>query len=211
MQGNVFALILHASLLVKIVLLVLSGLSLFCWTVILAKYYLLTTAQRASQTFLSAVETARDAKTLLETANSLPQSPLANIFKAAHPDLSHLSREDARAVWGEYQAEQVERLRAHMVFLATTGSAAPFIGLLGTVWGIMDAFQGIGESGSAALAVVAPAIAEALVTTAAGLGVAIPAVMAYNFYVNWIRQLTAEMDACSEKLLRRLYRRSHES
>ena len=206
MQGNVFALILHASLLVKIVLFVLGGLSLFSWTVILAKYYLLTTTQRASRTFLQAVETARDVKTVLEAAEGLPQSPVANIFKAAYPELGHTGREDARDVFREYQAEQMEQLRAHMVFLATTGSAAPFIGLLGTVWGIMDAFQGIGESGSAALAVVAPAIAEALVTTAAGLAVAIPAVMAYNFYVSRIRKLTAEMDVCMEKLLRRFYR-----
>jgi biopolymer transport protein TolQ len=205
MQGSALELIFHASWVVKIVLLVLAGFSLFSWTVIFAKYFVLTAALRASPAFRQAVETAQDVKAVLETANQFPQSPSANLYKSAHPALSRLSREDARGVLREAQAQQAEQLRSHMTFLATTGSAAPFIGLLGTVWGIMDAFQGIGETGSASLAVVAPAIAEALVATAAGLAVAIPAVMAYNFYVNMLRQLNVEMDACSEKLLRRFH------
>jgi len=206
MQGNTLQLVLHASLLVKSILLVLGVFSLFTWTIIFAKYYVLTVAQRTSETFLQAVETAKDAKTLLDIADGLPQSPVANLFKAAYPELGHVSREEARGVLREFEMEQAQQLRSHMTFLATTGSSAPFIGLLGTVWGIMDAFQGIGATGSASLAVVAPAIAEALVATAAGLAAAIPAVMAYNFYVNWIRQLTVEMDVCSEKLVRRFHR-----
>ena len=205
MQGNAFELIFHASWVVKIVLLVLGGFSLFSWTIIIAKYFVLTAALRTSSAFRQAVDAAQDAKALLETAKDFPQSPSANLYKAAHPALSRLSREDARGVLREAQAQQAEQLRSHMTFLATSGSAAPFIGLLGTVWGIMDAFRGIGETGSASLAVVAPAIAEALVATAAGLAVAIPAVMAYNFYVNMLRQLNVEMDTCSEKLLRRFH------
>ena len=205
MQGNAFELILHASWVVKIVLLVLTGFSLFSWTIIIAKYFVLTAALRTSSAFRQAVDTAQDAKAMLEAAKQFPQSPSANFYKAAHPSLSRLNREDARGVLREAQAQQAEQMRSHMTFLATTGSAAPFIGLLGTVWGIMDAFRGIGETGSASLAVVAPAIAEALVATAAGLAVAIPAVMAYNFYVNMLRQLNVEMDTCSEKLLRRFH------
>ena len=91
-------------------------------------------------------------------------------------------------------------MHSHLIILATTGSTAPFIGLLGTVWGIMDAFRGIGAAGSASLAVVSPAIAEALIATAAGLAVAIPAVMAYNFYVNWVGRMTVELDHVSEEL-----------
>ncbi len=206
MQGNVLELVLHASWLVKVVLLVLGVFSLFTWAIIFAKYYTLTVAQRTSQAFLRAVETAQDAKTLLEIANGFPQSHVANLFKEAYPELGRGGREEARAVLKEYQTEQAQQLRSYMTFLATTGSTAPFIGLLGTVWGIMDAFQGIGVTGSASLAVVAPAIAEALVSTAAGLAAAIPAVMAYNFYVHWIRQLTMEMDVCAEKLVRRFHR-----
>lgn len=211
MQGNVLELVLHASVLVKIVLLVLGIFSLFTWTIIFAKFYILTAAQRASQVFLRAVDTAQDAKALLAIATGLPQSPLATLFKSAYPELGRVSREDGRGVLREFEAAQVEQLRSHMTFLATTGSSAPFIGLLGTVWGIIDAFQGIGATGSASLAVVAPGIAEALVATAAGLAAAIPAVMAYNFYVNWIRQMAVDMDVCSEKVLRRFHRRSHEN
>ena len=205
MQGNALELILHASWIVKIVLLVLGGFSLFSWTIILAKYFVLTAALRASSAFRQAVDAAQDAKAVLEAAKQFPQSPSANLYTAAHHALSRLNREEARGVLREAQAQQAEQLRSHMTFLATSGSAAPFIGLLGTVWGIMDAFRGIGETGSASLAVVAPAIAEALVATAAGLAVAIPAVMAYNFYVNMLRQLNVEMDTCSEKLLRRFH------
>ena len=205
MQGNALELIVHASWVVKIVLLVLGGFSLFSWTIIIAKYFVLTAALRTSSAFRQAVDAAQDAKAVLETAKQFPQSPAAALYILAHPALHRLSREDARGVLREAQAQQAEQLRSHMTFLATSGSAAPFIGLLGTVWGIMDAFRGIGETGSASLAVVAPAIAEALVATAAGLAVAIPAVMAYNFYVNMLRQLNVEMDTCSEKLLRRFH------
>ncbi len=85
--------------------------------------------------------------------------------------------------------------------LATTGSTTPFIGLFGTVWGIMDAFRGIGMRGSATLAVVAPGISEALIATAAGLAAAIPAVVAYNYYINRIKVLSAEMENFSAELL----------
>ena len=99
------------------------------------------------------------------------------------------------------EALETEKLHARLTFLATTGTTAPFIGLLGTVWGIMNAFQGIGATGSASLAVVAPGIAEALVTTAAGLAAAIPAVIAYNYYLSRARKMTIEMEDFSEELL----------
>ena len=91
-------------------------------------------------------------------------------------------------------AEQVRRLERNMPWLATTGSVTPFIGLFGTVWGVMDAFSGLGEAGSASLRVVAPGIAEALITTAAGLFTAIPAVIAYNQFLSQIRGLATRMD-----------------
>jgi biopolymer transport protein TolQ len=92
-------------------------------------------------------------------------------------------------------------LERSLGFLATTGSTTPFIGLFGTVWGIMDAFRGIGMRGSATLAVVAPGISEALIATAAGLAAAIPAVVAYNYYINRIKVLSAEMENFSSELL----------
>ncbi|MBU2482437.1 MAG: MotA/TolQ/ExbB proton channel family protein, partial [Proteobacteria bacterium] len=96
---------------------------------------------------------------------------------------------------------EVRRLAQLVPFLATAGNTAPFIGLFGTVWGIMDTFQGIGLSGSASLAVVAPGISEALVATAAGLAVAIPAVIAYNYFTDRIRTLDSELQSFSSDLL----------
>jgi biopolymer transport protein TolQ len=96
---------------------------------------------------------------------------------------------------------EIHRLEKFLTFLATTGSTAPFIGLFGTVWGIMDAFHGIGKTGSASLAVVAPGISEALVATAIGLVAAIPAVVAYNHFVNKVNVLSGEMDNFSQEFL----------
>ena len=200
MQGTLFELIFHAGLLVKAVLLVLLFLSVLSWSIIIAKYYSLTVAAKDSVAFVDALEAARDPKPLVETASHLTRSPLARLFLAAHDELSHRHRDDARKIFARHEAREEARLHDYLIVLATTGATAPFIGLLGTVWGIMDAFRGIGAAGSASLAVVAPAIAEALITTAAGLAVAIPAVMAYNFYVHWVGRMTVELDHVSEDL-----------
>ena len=96
---------------------------------------------------------------------------------------------------------EVTRMERYLPFLATTASAAPFIGLFGTIVGIMSAFHGIGQQGSASLAVVAPGISEALIATAAGLGAAIPAVMGYNFFINRTRRLATEMDGFTLELV----------
>jgi biopolymer transport protein TolQ len=101
---------------------------------------------------------------------------------------------------------EIARLERYLPFLATTASAAPFIGLFGTVWGVMTAFHGIGQQGSASLAVVAPGISEALVATAAGLGAAIPAVIGYNYFVNRVKQWATEMDGFRLDLLNLLTR-----
>ena len=106
---------------------------------------------------------------------------------------------------------EIERMERYLPFLATTASSAPFIGLFGTVWGIMTSFQSIGAQGSANLAVVAPGISEALVATAAGLGAAIPAVMGYNFYVNRVKYWASEMDGFSLDLLNALARSSQKT
>src|SRR5437588_119544 len=98
-------------------------------------------------------------------------------------------------------SSEVARMERYLPFLATVASSAPFIGLFGTVWGIMTAFQGIGQQGSANLAVVAPGISEALIATAAGLGAAIPAVMGYNFFVNRVRHWATEMEGFTMDLL----------
>ena len=194
---STWQLILHASLVVKLILVILAGFSVFSWALILQKYLMLRAATRQSAAFLRAFEAGGTRASLAELARSLPASPAAQVFQAALEPSGTLAGD---RIVQRAAAAAVEGLHAYLTFLATTGATTPFIGLLGTVWGIMDAFRGIGAAGSASLAVLAPAIAEALVTTAAGLLAAIPAVIAYNAFLHWIRHLAAQTEAFTEQL-----------
>ncbi|MDP3259753.1 MAG: MotA/TolQ/ExbB proton channel family protein, partial [Thermodesulfovibrionales bacterium] len=142
----------------------------------------------------------RDLKGLLAAARALNLSPLSNIFKFTSSE-NIVDKAEIKRSLRRFSALESAKLEKYLSFLATTGSTTPFIGLFGTVWGIMNAFRGIGAAGSASLAVVAPGIAEALITTAAGLAAAIPAVIAYNYYLSRARQLIIEMEDFSEELL----------
>ena len=157
-------------------------------------------------------------------ARKLRESPLAQLYSAAYHEVSGVPEvadpvlDDGDEGLPADRLEAVHRalrraaglevaaLERYLPFLATTASAAPFIGLFGTVWGVMTAFHGIGTQGSASLAVVAPGISEALVATAAGLGAAIPAVMGYNYFVNRVRHWATEMDGFMLDLLNILSR-----
>src|SRR5438046_700910 len=121
-------------------------------------------------------------------------------------DVGGVGVEVAQRAMRRAAGHEVSRLERYLPFLATTASAAPFIGLFGTVWGIMAAFQGIGQQGSASLAVVAPGISEALIATAFGLGAAIPAVIGYNYFVNRVKHWSAEMDGFALDVLNLLAR-----
>ncbi len=202
MQDTILQLVLHAGLLVKVVLLILILFSVICWGIILYKHYALGAAGKESDRFVASFENTRDLKAVLEAAKKMRWSPLANVFKNVFATAQRRThREEIRRSLRRYEALESERLHSYLTFLATTGTTAPFIGLFGTVWGIMNAFRGIGAAGSASLAVVAPGIAEALITTAAGLAAAIPAVMAYNYYLSRARRMTVEMEDFSEELL----------
>ncbi len=195
----------------KIVLVTLLLFSLASWSVILAKWRELTAAQRASERFLRVF---RRASRLNEAAEAAPRhrsSPLAAMFQAGYTELEanikaarksagpettlriksldNVSRALERAVGSEQ-----ERLQRALPLLATTASVTPFIGLFGTVWGIMNTFHAIGVTGSTSIVTVAPGIAEALVNTAAGLLAAIPAVIAYNHLLAHVRHLRRKMD-----------------
>jgi biopolymer transport protein TolQ len=157
-------------------------------------------------------------------ARKFRESPLAQLYAAAYAEISGLPEGSDPVIDDGDEGLPTERLEAvhramrraaglevaalerYLPFLATTASAAPFIGLFGTVFGIMSAFHGIGTQGSASLAVVAPGISEALVATAAGLGAAIPAVMGYNYFVNRVRHWATEMDGFILDLLNILSR-----
>ena len=201
MQDTALQLILQAGVLVKLVLLVLLSFSIISWAIIFYKQTALRAASKESESFLGAFRGHTDVKALSASARLMRASPLARVFIAVYDEPGRVNREEIRRSLRRYEALEGARLHSYLTFLATTGSTAPFIGLLGTVWGIMNAFRGIGAAGSASLAVVAPGIAEALITTAAGLAAAIPSVMAYNYYLSRARRLTIEMEDFSEELL----------
>ena len=205
---DALALVWQASWVVQLVLLLLVFLSVLSWTVIFFKWRELRRAEQDSEAFLEVYhEGSLDAA--YEAARDLDRSPLSSIFLAAYSEMNRMTRFSgapgpasleeshiqalARQI-GWTGAREALRLESRLSFLATTGSAAPFIGLFGTVIGIINAFQGIGQAGSASLAVVAPGIAEALIVTAIGLFAAIPATIFYNHFVGELRGLTAAID-----------------
>lgn len=197
-------LMLEAGAVVKGVLLILFSFSAFSWAIIGYKYWFFTLAARQSEEFLSAFRQRQATKALgelLPMAKACPVSPLANVFHAVIEDHPSRQVDESRRLVSRYEALESAKLDSKLTFLATTGSTTPFIGLFGTVWGIMDSFRSIGSAGSASLAVVAPGIAEALIATAVGLAAAIPAVVAYNYYLSRSRRLTIAMEDFSEELL----------
>lgn len=190
----------------RIVLLILLGFSLFSWAVIYQKYRLFTLIDSDTRKFLKAFRTGKTLPEPGSLGTAAPASPLVPVYLAGYRELSaqisganpHGGQlKSANAVSVSMQlaaAEEVRKLERWMSWLATTGSVTPFIGLFGTVWGVMDAFFGLGTTGAASLRAVAPGIAEALITTAAGLFTAIPAVIAYNHYLTHIKELAGRMD-----------------
>ncbi len=200
MQNSAIQLILQAGIVVKLVLVILLFFSIVSWAIIFYKHRYLTKANKETDIFLKSYNSSRDIKSLFLASRSLALSPFANIFRSTYAD-GLRDRAETKRMLRRYEALESAKLEKYLSFLATTGSTTPFIGLFGTVWGIMNAFRGIGAAGSASLAVVAPGIAEALITTAAGLAAAIPAVIAYNYYLSRARQMIIEMTDFSEELL----------
>lgn len=200
MQHTVIQLILQAGYVAKAVMLLLLFFSVFSWAIIFYKHRYFSRASRESESFLKAFRSGRDVKGLFSAAKGFKLSPLSNVFRAVYSDENRTNKDEIKRLLRRYEALEAAKLESYLNFLATTGSTTPFIGLFGTVWGIMNAFRGIGAAGSASLAVVAPGIAEALITTAVGLVAAIPAVVAYNYYLSRARGLIIEMEDFSEEL-----------
>jgi biopolymer transport protein TolQ len=214
---DALSLVWQASWLVQLVLLLLMLLSVISWAIILVKWRELRRAQQDSEAFLEVYQEG-SADAAYQLARDLDRSPLASIFVSAYGEMNRMARLTGGAltesqaqtlarVVGWAASREALRLERGLSFLATTGSAAPFIGLFGTVIGIIDAFQGIGRAGTASLAVVAPGIAEALIATAVGLFAAIPATVFYNVFVGQLRGVAASIDLfandCRGDLLRR--------
>ena len=201
MNNSVIQLILNAGYIVKAVLLILMSFSVISWAIIFFKQKYFLRANRESEQFQRIYRSNRDSKSLFQATRSLTLSPIANVFRAVYTDEAKKDKNEIKRLLRRYETLESVKLEKYLNFLATTGSTAPFIGLFGTVWGIMNAFHGIGSAGSASLAVVAPGIAEALIATAVGLAAAIPAVIAYNYYLSMSRKMIFEMEDFSEDLL----------
>jgi biopolymer transport protein TolQ len=201
MNDSAVQLILQAGFVVKGVLLILLFFSVVSWAIIFFKQRYFSRASRESERFLTAYTSAKNGKELFQATRSLLVSPIANLFRAVYSDELRRERGEAKRLLRRYGALESAKLEKYLNFLATTGSTTPFIGLFGTVWGIMNSFRSIGTAGAASLAVVAPGIAESLIATAAGLAAAIPAVIAYNYYLSQARRSIIEMEDFSEELL----------
>jgi biopolymer transport protein TolQ len=209
-QGTVGSLIAQTGLVAKIVLILLLCFSVFSWAIIYSKWRRFKALRIEGEQFLRAFRKAQRMAEMNVMAEHFGGHPLKAIFEAGYREVTAqvgnpggaLKNPAAVARWLQIAAsEQLTRLERHLSWLATTGAVAPFIGLFGTVWGIMDAFLGLGSAGAASLCSVGPGIAEALVTTAAGLFVAIPAVVAYNQLLARIRELGNMMDSFSLEFL----------
>jgi biopolymer transport protein TolQ len=215
LDTGVFHLIVNAGPVAKVVLVILLGFSVVSWALIVEKWWQLRRVKRATLGFLKAYRESRRPAATLAAVKRHRESPLAQLYAHAYQDAfgSDVALDDpedglgperlevAQRAMRRAAAHEVARLERYLPFLATTASAAPFIGLFGTVWGIMTAFHGIGQQGSASLAVVAPGISEALIATAFGLGAAIPAVIGYNYFVNRVRHWATEMEGFALDLL----------
>ncbi len=224
-HGNLLGMILNAGPMVQFVLILLIFFSVISWAIILVKYRMIRRSKRENDMFLDIYMRSNKLSLIFPESKKFRHSTIAEVFRAGYTELGKIARmkKDAPQVGdvaddGLWSLEMrgldnVERalnracdsesskLESSLGFLATTGSASPFIGLFGTVWGIMNAFRGIGIKGSATLAVVAPGISEALIATAAGLAAAIPAVIFYNYYLNQIKSISVETDSFASEFL----------
>ncbi|HEX4944163.1 MAG TPA: protein TolQ [Usitatibacteraceae bacterium] len=219
---TILAMIINASIVVKAVMTILVLASLFSWTYIFMKVFALRRAHRQAESFEREFWGGTDLVGLYQRAagGRYVAAGMERIFEAgfkeylklkgrAGADVTALMDGTRRAMKATLQRE-LDTLESHLSFLATVGSVSPYIGLFGTVWGIMNAFRGLSNVAQATLAQVAPGIAEALVATAIGLFAAIPAVIAYNRFAHDIDRLAGRYESFMEELTNILQRQAHQ-
>lgn len=200
MQTSIFGLILQAGAVVKFVMLILLFFSVVSWAIIVMKFIHLRNAESENDHFYDTFRRAQGPDDVFAASRRYVSSPSANVFKAVYAEMRKAGPQELTRLTKRFEALERAKLERYLSFLATTGSSTPFIGLFGTVWGIMSSFMSIGQAGAASLAVVAPGIAEALIATAMGLVAAIPAVIAFNYYLSRVRNLMIEMEDFSEEI-----------
>lgn len=206
-------LILHAEPVIQGVIVLLALMSIGCWYIIGYKYFSVRRATQESNQFMDLFWRSRDIEQIYKQAQGLQRSPVSAMFLAGYTELAKLINDAGEAGAREADLENVKRalhkarasettkLESMVPFLATTGASAPFIGLFGTVWGIMTSFREIAASGKAGIDTLAQPIGEALVATAIGLVAAIPAVMAFNYFTRRVAVLDASMDTFEQDYL----------
>jgi biopolymer transport protein TolQ len=200
--GEIVDMISNSGPIAKLVLLALVGFSLISWAIILTKWSLLRRARTQSGRFVRAFRKAQRLQDIAAVADQFRPSPLVGVFEGGFEEYKRQvtsagTLRNLTAIQRGMQigvSEEITRLERNMAWLAITAAVTPFVGLFGTVWGIIDAFHGLGTAGAATLRAVAPGISEALITTAAGLAAAIPAVIAYNLIGASIREFAARGD-----------------
>ncbi|MEA2094444.1 MAG: protein TolQ [Pseudomonadota bacterium] len=214
-------LILGASVVVQMVMLLLLGVSMVSWTMIFRRRAALRDARVAADDFEDRFWSGGDLATLYRKVSAREDDAIgmAGIFQAGFSEFARLHKQpgvDPRAVVEGAQrvmrvvlSRETDELETHLSFLATVGSTSPYVGLFGTVWGIMNSFRGLGNAQQATLTMVAPGIAEALIATAMGLFAAIPAVIAYNRYSNDVERLINRYDNFLEEFSTILQRQAH--
>jgi biopolymer transport protein TolQ len=207
--GEIVDMLSNTGAVAKLVLLSLLIFSLISWAIILTKWSLLRRARSQSGRFVRAFRKAQRLQDVAAVADQFHPSPLVGVFEGGFEEYKRQA-----AAWGTLHnvtavqrgmqigaSEEITRLERNVPWLAITAAVTPFVGLFGTVWGIIDAFHGLGTAGAATLRAVAPGISEALITTAAGLAAAIPAVIAYNLIGASIREFAARSDDFALELL----------
>lgn len=211
--------IAHAGIVVKSVMLLLTTISIISWTLIIQKFFFLRQTKATAEKFEKTLWSELNINTL-EKFNTKRKIScgLAQIFHAGLIEFNHLfnrNAEKGQALEGSTramnvaQAKELEQLEHNLSFLATVGSISPYIGLFGTVWGIMTAFTALGNAQQLTISMVAPGIAEALIATAIGLFTAIPAVIAYNRYTYQVDQILQRYESFQERLINLFHRKIH--
>ena len=205
---SLIQLFLRADFVVKSVLIILIAASIFSWALIFEKYRLFKKIEKSTTIFEKKFWQSRSAESFYNSLTNRENDPLANIFQSAMAELIKTKSKSSAVqssrvtrvieISGDKEIKLIEK---HFTFLATVGSTAPFIGLFGTVWGIMNSFQSIAISRNTSLAIVAPGIAEALFATALGLLAAIPAVVAYNQFNNDAKKYSARIENFSKRFI----------
>jgi biopolymer transport protein TolQ len=218
---SLWSLFANASLLVQLVMLLLLAASLYSWTLIIQKYRLLKAARTDALTFENRFWSGIDLVDLYKQVSKRRDEleGMARLFEAGFGEYARLRQqgglgsmdiiEGAQRAMRVALSREVDRLEASLAFLATVGSTSPYVGLFGTVWGIMNSFRALGGAQHATLSMVAPGIAEALVATAMGLFAAIPAVVAYNRFANEVERLENRFETFKEEFSTLLQRQAH--